>query len=493
MTTDPEQMLRPELDLIRHAWQEQLVTHLQALKELRSAVRLGEQVAIDRVRRLAHRLHGTGGTLGVAEVADAAEVLASTAGENAAEALDQLILEVRAASVRRGGPGRVWLVCPDHPVRSAFASTLGEKATTIDLIDDVDAVRLRLDEGAPGVALAVISDRLPGDGARAAVALLHNADIPSVFLAQHAGQADVLLIGAREIIQELDVGAELLEAVAPLIGRQTQQRLQFTGDMVTGLADRAGIQRAANALADTDGAWTVALFRIIGAQVRDEALRDLGRALERHFGADLATCGRWSGEFLAVAAALGAEDFDTRVNAARMSLDGSYRVYIGAAIASGHDADTVIEAAEAAVGAAARGNMKVVNRLPKVRRTQVLVVDDDPALRAAVQAILRPIGVKVIPCSNGLDALRLTLERTFDIIFLDLVMAGGPDGLDVLAALRKRRSLADTPIVVLTSVHGDAQRIMAYERGADDYLTKPIRPAVLCARVQALLKRARPH
>jgi len=486
---DREQPTELELDLIRHAWRSKLVAHLHALKLRRRGVRHGERDCLERAGFLARRLRRTGTTLGMSEVSDAAEAFIEAAAATRAEAYDQLIHEVRWASIRQSRQGTIWVAHPSSRERDGLSALLATKGRRIVGFADLEALRLHHERDASQVVLGVISSRLPG--AREAIRLLDGTHVPSVFLAAEPGHDDVLLLGAVEIVRDPVDPDDLLQAVGPRVGRHSQVALQLQGDVVTGLADRESMEQATRARADRDERWTLGLLKIVGADSAEAALRDLARALESRFEAYQSTCGRWAEDTLAVAGTMDAGAFDAAINAVRMSLDGTYRIHIGAAIGAGHDAQAVVSAAETSLKQAASGRLKVVERLPAVRREQVLVVDDDPALRAAMVLILRPLGVRVITCNSGLEALQITLDQVFDVILLDLVMVEGPDGLEVLEVLRKRRALTDTPIVLLTSVDGDAERIVAYERGADDYLNKPIRPAVLRARVRGLLERRR--
>ena len=115
----------------------------------------------------------------------------------------------------------------------------------------------------------------------------------------------------------------------------------------------------------------------------------------------------------------------------------------------------------------------------------VLVVDDDPRLRALLQKFLARNGFMVTTARDAAHARRLLEGLEFDLLVLDVMMPG-EDGLALTAALRETMS---TPILLLTA-RGDADdRIRGLEAGADDYLGKPFEPRELLLRITAILRR----
>lgn len=118
--------------------------------------------------------------------------------------------------------------------------------------------------------------------------------------------------------------------------------------------------------------------------------------------------------------------------------------------------------------------------------TWVLVVDDERALREFVRRNLEVRGFKVETASNGLQALALMETRAFDLVILDLMMPH----MDGLEATRRIRQGSLVPIVILTALGEEADKVAAFDLGADDYLTKPFGVEELLARVKAVLRRA---
>ncbi len=116
----------------------------------------------------------------------------------------------------------------------------------------------------------------------------------------------------------------------------------------------------------------------------------------------------------------------------------------------------------------------------------ILVVDDEPSIRDFIRRNLEMRSFKVTLASNGLEALALFDQHTFVLVILDIMMPK-MDGLEVC---RRIRQTSTVPIIILTALGEEADKIAALDKGADDYLTKPFSVGELVARVQAILRRA---
>ncbi|MFI7588483.1 response regulator transcription factor [Spongisporangium articulatum] len=116
----------------------------------------------------------------------------------------------------------------------------------------------------------------------------------------------------------------------------------------------------------------------------------------------------------------------------------------------------------------------------------VLVVDDDPTVSEVVRGYLERAGFDVRHAEDGNQALELADHEAPDLVVLD-VMLPGLDGIEVCRRLRSR---GDVPIVMLTALGSEVDRVLGLEVGADDYLTKPFSPRELVLRVQSVLRRA---
>ena len=118
---------------------------------------------------------------------------------------------------------------------------------------------------------------------------------------------------------------------------------------------------------------------------------------------------------------------------------------------------------------------------------KILVVDDEKLLVKGIRFNLENEGYDVITGSDGMEAVELAGSENPDLIVLDLMMPRR-DGLE---ACGKIREFSDVPIIMLTAKADDMDKLMGFEHGADDYLTKPFNILELKARIKALLRRSK--
>ena len=117
---------------------------------------------------------------------------------------------------------------------------------------------------------------------------------------------------------------------------------------------------------------------------------------------------------------------------------------------------------------------------------KILVVDDEALLVKGIRFNLQNEGYEVITGSDGLDAVRLVQEQHPDLVVLDVMMPN----MDGMTACSKIREFSNVPVILLTAKVDDMDKLMGFEHGADDYLTKPFNILELKARIRALLRRA---
>ena len=120
--------------------------------------------------------------------------------------------------------------------------------------------------------------------------------------------------------------------------------------------------------------------------------------------------------------------------------------------------------------------------------TTVLIVDDEPIVRDVVARYLNRDGFHTLEAGDGDTARELITESSPSLVVLD-VMLPGTDGLTLCRWIRDR---SDLPVIMLTARGEEADRIVALDLGADDYVTKPFSPGELAARVRSVLRRAAP-
>ena len=118
---------------------------------------------------------------------------------------------------------------------------------------------------------------------------------------------------------------------------------------------------------------------------------------------------------------------------------------------------------------------------------KILVVDDEALLVKGIRFNLQNEGYEVITGSNGLEAVQLVQEQHPDLVVLDVMM---PE-MDGLTACSKIREFSNIPIIMLTAKTDDMDKLIGFDHGADDYLTKPFNILELKARIRALLRRAK--
>jgi two-component system, OmpR family, response regulator len=125
--------------------------------------------------------------------------------------------------------------------------------------------------------------------------------------------------------------------------------------------------------------------------------------------------------------------------------------------------------------------------MAEVIQPHILVIDDDPQIRALLQEYLSENGLRVTAASTGKQMAQILADEPIDLIVLDLRLAG-EDGMAITRSLRDQSAI---PIVMLSGVRDEADRVMGLELGADDYLTKPFSPRELLARIRTVLRRAK--
>lgn len=118
---------------------------------------------------------------------------------------------------------------------------------------------------------------------------------------------------------------------------------------------------------------------------------------------------------------------------------------------------------------------------------KILIVEDDARLREVLCDYFRSKGDDPTAAADGMEALRLLGEADFDAVLLDIMMPE-LDGLSVCRAVRRTN---DVPIIFLTALSAEEDKLLGYELGADDYVTKPISMSVLYAKTAALIRRSR--
>jgi two-component system OmpR family response regulator len=125
--------------------------------------------------------------------------------------------------------------------------------------------------------------------------------------------------------------------------------------------------------------------------------------------------------------------------------------------------------------------------MPETIQPHILVVDDDPQIRDLLEEYFAQNELRVSVRSTGKEMSAILADQAIDLVVLDLRLAGE----DGMALARKLREESAIPVIILTGVRDEADRIMGLELGADDYLTKPFSPRELLARIRTVLRRTK--
>lgn len=124
----------------------------------------------------------------------------------------------------------------------------------------------------------------------------------------------------------------------------------------------------------------------------------------------------------------------------------------------------------------------------KKTHTRILLVDDEPDILEILEYNLTSKGYQVNKAKNGIEAIKKAADWKPHLVLLDVMMPE-MDGIETCEQLRKNPALADLVIVFLTARSEDYSQVAGLEAGADDYITKPIKPKVLLSKIKAILRR----
>jgi DNA-binding response OmpR family regulator len=115
----------------------------------------------------------------------------------------------------------------------------------------------------------------------------------------------------------------------------------------------------------------------------------------------------------------------------------------------------------------------------------ILMVDDEERMRFLIEAYLKSEGLNMIPAGNGQEALEKFNKNHVDLVVLDIMMPI----MDGWTACKELRKISNVPIIMLTARAEDEEQLLGFQLGTDSYVTKPVSPKVLVAKIKALLKR----
>lgn len=120
-----------------------------------------------------------------------------------------------------------------------------------------------------------------------------------------------------------------------------------------------------------------------------------------------------------------------------------------------------------------------------MQMVKILIVDDEVSIRDIIKEYLDFADYEYDEAADGMQAIKMINQEDFDLVILDIMMPG-IDGISVLKELRKKH---DTPVILLTARGNEYDKLIGFEMGADDYISKPFSPKELLARIKSVLKR----
>jgi len=133
---------------------------------------------------------------------------------------------------------------------------------------------------------------------------------------------------------------------------------------------------------------------------------------------------------------------------------------------------------------------QAITAVPPGSAGHLLIADDDGENRSILQRLLEPHGFRISFAVNGIEAIAQMAKHHFDAVLLDIQMPE-MDGFEVLSKLRESGQLGNTPVIVVTGLQEEQDAVRCIEIGAEDFLSRPIRPALLMARLSASLEKKR--
>jgi two-component system phosphate regulon response regulator PhoB len=121
-------------------------------------------------------------------------------------------------------------------------------------------------------------------------------------------------------------------------------------------------------------------------------------------------------------------------------------------------------------------------------RARILLIDDDPQIRTLLSRLLAQDGYRPVEAGDAATAMDVMGATTPDLVLLDVMMPK-TDGIEILQRIR---AASDVPVIMLTALGNEADRVLGLRMGADDYVVKPFSPSELTARIESVLRRSRP-
>ena len=476
------------------------------------------------LRRLAHRLRGSGGSYGFPEIGEAAGRTEDAPEDQLAQHARGLIHTLRAQGDGSQSRDSTILVVDDDPaIRTLVKELLQRPDRPVALAASTQEAQALLREH--DVGLVLLDIRLGDSDGRDLLAELRagraTADLPvAVFsvLDDDRVRTECYGLGADAYFVKPVVPETLVAATESLIGRWIRSQTTARMDPLTGLRNRRGLEEEYDRLVAhcSRGGSSLAVavvdfdrFKAIndtwGHTAGDEVLRVGAEAIKSRLRrSDLV--GRWGGDEFVVL--LPDTDLPGAIRALTSALEAlrSATIEVGEAriqgisfsggVVDATGLDDLTEAVTQADGAlyvakaSGRGRIYGPDSQVEDALGRVLVVEDDPATLWNIRSCLVQSGMDVVSASSLAEARRLLASGRFDLLLLDRVLPDG-DGLALVSEARKHPDRSEMPALVLTALADDDELARSFNAGVDDYVIKPWSDLELASRVRRMLERSR--
>lgn len=495
-----------------------LTATLSALQAARQEFSRDAQATLPSVRRIVTRIQHAALLAGRREIAYiAASILEAEAEGEVAALTDHLIQHLRMPRETESGPTpRVLMIEDDRLTARVLADALQASGCEVVIAGSAEEGQRRLAENEYDLILLdlVLPD---ADGRDLLVALRAQAPMRHVAIlvvtarTDPQAHAECFALGANGVLAKPVHPDVLTSAVAAHVRHRSEQRQESRTDVLTGLPNRAGLFEAIQVALPV--AWrqnqpvSVAMidldhFKSVndthGHQVGDEVLQRCGQVLSSSL------------RISDLVARIGGEEFcaflpNTTLEGALVALDKARNAVRALRFKGAGDLPftvtfsaglTEIERDEPPHSAIARADRRLylakaggrnrvvaVDDAGEIPAPRVMLVDDDDALARMVSTLLSREGLQPVRFNAGVPALNALKTDEFVLAILDLNL---PDmtGFDLLREVRKQRSAAALPIVMLTGSTDERDLVRGFELGANDYVTKPFHASELIARVR---------
>jgi diguanylate cyclase (GGDEF)-like protein len=413
------------------------------------------------------------------------------------------------------GRQRLLVVEDDPEIRYLLTTVLAGDGREILAAESGREARLHLEKG--DLDLVVLDLILPDVDGRSLLTEMRGrpqtAAVQVMVVTARGGpeaRQDCYGLGADAFVEKPFDPDELVADVTARLERAAEARASASADPLTGLLNKVGLEAAR---AET-GPWALALIEIddlgdraesVGWDKVERLVAAVARTLRGAIGSRSALGRIGGGDFVLLMRGADADAMSPLANEALDAVhgvssdelglrEGELTATIGVVgAAAGDSLDEALDAARRRIfQARARCGDQVVaddSHAAHVRR-RILIAEDDEISASILVHKLKKEGFEVMRFDNGEKAVESALAQPPDLVILDVKMPG-LDGFEVLDRLRKDARLAQTSIVMLTSMGQEADVVRGFGLGADDYVLKPFSPVELTARIRRLLLRGR--